>query len=103
MFLCTVRGNSVGHCEKLQQSESCKGSSSQPKESENRRSGWRPLAHMAGKCGGEGPQKYDWSGYLAVVKMVNAAGLKLQASLCFHGSSILIISSLVLKVKTQKC
>ncbi|BFI32296.1 beta-amylase [Marchantia polymorpha subsp. ruderalis] len=41
-----------------------------------------------GNVEGEGPQKYDWSAYLAVVKMVNAAGLKLQASLCFHGSSI---------------
>ncbi|KAL3689467.1 hypothetical protein R1sor_015776 [Riccia sorocarpa] len=36
----------------------------------------------------EGPQRYNWSAYLTVVKMVNAAGLKLQASLCFHGASM---------------
>ncbi|XP_010558493.1 PREDICTED: inactive beta-amylase 9 [Tarenaya hassleriana] len=31
--------------------------------------------------------KYDWSGYLAVAEMVQKAGLKLQVSLCFHGSN----------------
>ncbi|KAL4291305.1 hypothetical protein GQ457_14G014120 [Hibiscus cannabinus] len=30
--------------------------------------------------------KYDWSGYLAVAKMVQKAGLKLHISLCFHAS-----------------
>lgn len=38
-----------------------------------------------GSVEGKGPENYDWSAYLALVKMVNAAGLKLQASLCFHG------------------
>lgn len=38
-----------------------------------------------GSVEGKGPQDYDWSAYLALVKMVNAAGLKLQAALCFHG------------------
>ena len=30
--------------------------------------------------------KYDWSGYLAVAEMVQKVGLKLHATLCFHGS-----------------
>ncbi|KAF5184603.1 Beta-amylase [Thalictrum thalictroides] len=30
--------------------------------------------------------KYEWSGYLALVKMVQDMGLKLRVSLCFHGS-----------------
>eukprot|EP00245_Coleochaete_scutata_P005899 TRINITY_DN19887_c0_g1_i1.p1 TRINITY_DN19887_c0_g1~~TRINITY_DN19887_c0_g1_i1.p1 ORF type:complete len:653 (-),score=88.43 TRINITY_DN19887_c0_g1_i1:1006-2964(-) len=33
----------------------------------------------------DGPQKYNWSAYMALVKMVNAAGLKLQAVMSFHG------------------
>lgn len=32
-----------------------------------------------------GPGEYDWSAYLALVKMVNAVGLKLQAVMSFHG------------------
>lgn len=30
--------------------------------------------------------KYDWSAYLAVAEMVQKTGLKLNVSLCFHGS-----------------
>ncbi|KAI3804641.1 hypothetical protein L1987_26342 [Smallanthus sonchifolius] len=30
--------------------------------------------------------KYEWSGYLALVDMVQKSGLKLHVSLCFHGS-----------------
>lgn len=33
----------------------------------------------------DAPTKYDWSAYLALVKMVQAAGLKVQASICFNG------------------
>ncbi|KAJ0243813.1 Inactive beta-amylase 9 [Hirschfeldia incana] len=34
----------------------------------------------------EAPGKYDWSGYLAVAEIVKKVGLKLHASLSFHGS-----------------
>eukprot|EP01018_Ginkgo_biloba_P017246 Gb_27777 [translate_table: standard] len=34
---------------------------------------------------GDAPTKYDWSAYLALVKMIQEAGLKVQASMCFHG------------------
>ncbi|OVA15072.1 Glycoside hydrolase [Macleaya cordata] len=34
----------------------------------------------------EGMGKYDWSGYIALAKMVQEAGLKLRVSLCFHAS-----------------
>lgn len=34
----------------------------------------------------EANEKYEWSGYLALAEMVQNAGLKLHASLCFHGS-----------------
>jgi len=34
----------------------------------------------------DAPTKYDWSAYLALVKMIQAAGLKVQASICFNGS-----------------
>ncbi|CAN8255322.1 unnamed protein product [Cochlearia groenlandica] len=34
----------------------------------------------------EASGKYDWSGYLAVAEIVEKVGLKLHASLCFHGS-----------------
>ncbi|KAK6130442.1 hypothetical protein DH2020_035852 [Rehmannia glutinosa] len=30
--------------------------------------------------------KYDWTGYLAIVEMVQKLGLKIHVSLCFHGS-----------------
>ncbi|KAI3505735.1 hypothetical protein L1887_27936 [Cichorium endivia] len=30
--------------------------------------------------------KYNWSGYLTLVNMIQKAGLKLHVSLCFHGS-----------------
>ncbi|KAJ4908158.1 Inactive beta-amylase 9 [Raphanus sativus] len=35
----------------------------------------------------EAPGEYDWSGYLAVAEVVKKVGLKLHASLSFHGSS----------------
>ncbi|KAF3567696.1 hypothetical protein DY000_02018567 [Brassica cretica] len=34
----------------------------------------------------EAPGKYEWSGYLAVAEIVKKVGLKLHASLSFHGS-----------------
>ncbi|KAJ4882522.1 Inactive beta-amylase 9 [Raphanus sativus] len=34
----------------------------------------------------EAPGEYDWSGYLAVAEIVKKVGLKLHASLSFHGS-----------------
>lgn len=34
----------------------------------------------------DAPTKYDWSAYLSLVKMIQEAGLKVQASICFHGS-----------------
>ncbi|KAI5080106.1 hypothetical protein GOP47_0005585 [Adiantum capillus-veneris] len=36
---------------------------------------------------GEGPKSYDWSAYLALVNLIKSAGLKVQASMCFHGFS----------------
>lgn len=35
---------------------------------------------------GEAMGHYDWSGYLALAEIVQKAGLKLNVSLCFHGS-----------------
>ncbi|KAH9310166.1 hypothetical protein KI387_038077 [Taxus chinensis] len=34
---------------------------------------------------GDAPTNYDWSAYLSLVKLIQAAGLKVQASMCFHG------------------
>uniref|UniRef100_A0A0C9QM63 Beta-amylase n=1 Tax=Wollemia nobilis TaxID=56998 RepID=A0A0C9QM63_9CONI len=34
---------------------------------------------------GDAPTKYDWSAYLTLVNLIQAAGLKVQASMCFHG------------------
>lgn len=34
---------------------------------------------------GDAPTKYDWAAYLVLVKFIQAAGLKVQASMCFHG------------------
>lgn len=39
-----------------------------------------------GLAEGEAMGKYDWSGYLALVEMVQNLDLKLHMSLCFHGS-----------------
>ncbi|MCO5610562.1 hypothetical protein L7F22_064801 [Adiantum nelumboides] len=36
---------------------------------------------------GEGPKSYNWSTYLALVNLIKSAGLKVQASMCFHGCS----------------
>lgn len=36
--------------------------------------------------------KYEWSGYLALAKMVQDVGLKLRVSLCFHASKELQIT-----------
>ncbi|TJX46663.1 glycosyl hydrolase family protein, partial [Soehngenia saccharolytica] len=50
------------------------------------------------------PTKYDWTAYLTLVKLIQAAGLKVQASMCFHGckysnqKSAIALPSWVLKV-----
>lgn len=36
---------------------------------------------------GEGPKSYNWSAYLALVNLIKSSGLKVQASMCFHGCS----------------
>ena len=39
---------------------------------------------------GEGPMTYNWSAYHALLKLITSAGLKVQASMCFHGCSKLV-------------
>ncbi|KAH7351517.1 hypothetical protein KP509_19G001000 [Ceratopteris richardii] len=36
---------------------------------------------------GEGPRRYNWSAYATLVNLVKSVGLKIQASMCFHGCS----------------
>jgi beta-amylase len=39
---------------------------------------------------GEGPMMYNWSAYVDLLELITSAGLKVQASMCFHGCSKLI-------------
>lgn len=44
---------------------------------------------------GESPKSYNWSAYLALVNLIESAGLKVQASVCFHGCSKLTDSCII--------